>query len=66
MADAYMWGLGRHTCSALGVVVVVATSYLYILTLLLDKLPKWLSCRPLSQISWVEMFPRSRGVTGEQ
>ena len=62
MADAYMWGLGRHTCSALGVVVVD----LYILTLLLDKLPKWLSCRPFSQISWAEMFPRSRGVTGEQ
>ena len=33
---------------------------LCILTLLLDKLPKWLSCQPFSQISWAQMVPRSK------
>ena len=36
------------------------TTNLCILTLLLDKLLKWLSCQPFSQISWAHTFPRSK------
>ena len=36
------------------------TTYLCILTLLLDKLLKWLSCQPFTQISRAHTFPRSK------